>query len=353
VRSQVFGGGMIGRERRRHHEADASLAQDIRGLRALARFEPGVRELREAERLAIEERRLLRIAHPELHVMDAAEPKGVRLHGRPQIFTIAQSWLAGKGHAGFGRPARPGMILRAAESAGVRPAHGPTQAVPDPVRHDDDRHRGDHRSGIFLTPSIVAQALPVPWLILAVWVVGGLMALSGGLTFAELAAMMPRPAGSVYLKEARQPRGFLFGWAYFVVCNAGGLGALSVAFATYVGYLCRSRPPPSRASRLPGCSGHHAQCPRGQDRSGLSDVFTILKLAGILALVAIGFSLGSPRTTDFAMGWRHAGFGLERLALAMVGVLWSFGGWQHATHARPRSGSKRTLPRAMITARPP
>ena len=47
-------------------------------------------------------------------------------------------------------------------------------------------------SGIFLTPSAIAGALPNPWLILMVWVLGALMALAGALTFAELGSILPR-----------------------------------------------------------------------------------------------------------------------------------------------------------------
>jgi len=208
-------------------------------------------------------------------------------------------------------------------------------------------------SGIFLTPSIIAQALPVPWLILAVWVVGGLMALAGGLTFGELAAMMPRAGGQyVYLKEAYGSLvGFLFGWAYFVVCNAGGLGALSVAFATYVGFFVPLTPFWIKAIAIGGLFMLTALNVLGV-RAGavFSDVFTALKIAGILGLVAVGLSLGSSQTTDFTVGLgAMPGSVWNGLALAMVGVLWSIGGWQHATYASAEiKDPKRTLPLAMI-----
>ena len=79
-------------------------------------------------------------------------------------------------------------------------------------------------SGIFLTPVAHRRTpLPSPWLILAVWVVGGLMAMAGALTFSELAALMPRAGGEyVYLTEAYGGLvGFLFGWAYFLVVQRG------------------------------------------------------------------------------------------------------------------------------------
>ena len=208
-------------------------------------------------------------------------------------------------------------------------------------------------SGIFLTPSIVAAALPVPMLILAVWVAGGLMALSGGLTFAELASMMPRAGGQyVYLKEAYGGLvAFLFGWAYFVVCNAGGLGALSVAFATYVGYFVPLSAFWMKAVAVTGLLLLTTLNVIGVKVGAVfSDVFTVLKIAGILGLVAVGFTLGSPRTTDFSVGFDGLRSPLwGSLALGMVGVLWSYGGWQHSTYASAEiRNPSRTLPIALV-----
>ena len=94
-------------------------------------------------------------------------------------------------------------------------------------------------SGIFLTPALITRTLEAPGWIAAAWVIGGLMALSGALTFSELGAMMPRAGGVyVFLTETYGGlTGFLFGWAYFLVANTGSMAALAVAFATYLGYL--------------------------------------------------------------------------------------------------------------------
>ena len=58
-------------------------------------------------------------------------------------------------------------------------------------------------SGIFLTPALIAKTLRSPLWILGVWILGGMMALSGALTYAELGGMMPRVRGvHVFLSEA-------------------------------------------------------------------------------------------------------------------------------------------------------
>jgi basic amino acid/polyamine antiporter, APA family len=208
-------------------------------------------------------------------------------------------------------------------------------------------------SGIFLTPSLIAHALPSPVLILAVWTVGGLMAMSGALTFAELAALMPRAGGQyVYLTEAYGGLvGFLFGWAYFLVVNAGGLGALSVAFATYFGYFVPLGAAGTKGVAIAGLLLLTTVNVVGVRAGAIfSDVFTVLKIAGIAALIAVGFAFGSSHTTTFALSASAVPGGLAAgLATAMVGVLWSTGGWQHATYASAEiRDPRRTLPLAMI-----
>ena len=94
-------------------------------------------------------------------------------------------------------------------------------------------------SGIFMTPSQIAGHLPSPFLILLVWGVGGIVTLTGALTFAELGGMFPEAGGVyVYLKEAYGDIfGFLYGWAYLLVICTGAIAALSITFAKYLGFL--------------------------------------------------------------------------------------------------------------------
>jgi APA family basic amino acid/polyamine antiporter len=208
-------------------------------------------------------------------------------------------------------------------------------------------------SGIFLTPALIANALSSPFWILLVWGIGGLLALSGALTFAELGAMMPRAGGVyVYLTEAYGGLvGFLYGWAYFLVVNTGGIAALSVAFATYFGYFVPLSPAGLKIAAIVGIIIVTVINVLGVKAGGVfSDVFTVLKLAGIIGLIAVGLTWGSSATTDFAapLGDLSKGLG-GALAVAMVGVLWSYGGWQHATFtAGEAKEAKRTVPQAMI-----
>ncbi len=88
-------------------------------------------------------------------------------------------------------------------------------------------------SGIFLSPSEIAAAVPAPLLMLAVWVVGGMFSFFGAVAFAELGAAMPEAGGIyVYLREAYGPLlSFLFGWTLFLVIDSGSIATLAVAFS--------------------------------------------------------------------------------------------------------------------------
>ena len=208
-------------------------------------------------------------------------------------------------------------------------------------------------SGIFLTPSIIAKALPSPKWIILVWIVGGLLSLSGALTFSELGAMMPRAGGVyVYLSKAYGGLvGFLYGWAYFLVVNTGGIAALAVAFSTYFAYFVPLSPVGIKSLAICGILLVTVINVLGVKYGAIfSDLFTVLKLLGIAGVVIIGIGWGSVMATDFSAPLPHLPHGLgSALALAMVGVLWSTGGWQHATFtAGEAKDAKRTLPVAMI-----
>jgi APA family basic amino acid/polyamine antiporter len=179
------------------------------------------------------------------------------------------------------------------------------------------------------------------------------MALCGALTYAELGAMLPR-AGGVYgfLTEAYGGlAGFLYGWAYFLVVNTGALGALAIAFSTYFGYFV---PLSSTGQLLVAITGIILVTiinVLGVKAGGVfSDIFTVLKLAGIAILIGAGFIWGSAATTNFLAPISKTGGDLtSALTLAFVSILWSYGGWQHATFTSAEAKNPQyTVPRALI-----
>jgi APA family basic amino acid/polyamine antiporter len=92
-------------------------------------------------------------------------------------------------------------------------------------------------TGIFTTSGFIARDTGSPWILLALWVVGGLIALAGALAYAELGAAMPE-AGGVFLREAYGPVvAYLSGWTSFFAGFGGAIAAALLAFAGYISSL--------------------------------------------------------------------------------------------------------------------
>jgi APA family basic amino acid/polyamine antiporter len=213
-------------------------------------------------------------------------------------------------------------------------------------------------SGIFLSPSLVAGYLSSPLLILLVWGLGLLHALTGSLTFAELGAMMPKAGGQyAYLKEIFGPlTAFLYAWVTFIVINGSGIAALSLTFAKYTAFIV---PLSHTGTLVLGAAVIAAMAAVNIVGTRFSDlsakVFTGLKLGGLALIIGVGVILGSPARTGFRLGLQSAstadpGIGWAgAFGLAFVGVYFSVGGWQHASYlAGEARNPRRTVPLAMV-----
>jgi APA family basic amino acid/polyamine antiporter len=208
-------------------------------------------------------------------------------------------------------------------------------------------------SGIFLTPSQIAGYLPTPLLILLVWAIGGVITLTGALTFGELGAMFPQAGGIyVYLKEAYGDLfGFLYGWVYLVVITSGANAALSIACAYYLAFIFPMNQTGITFTAIGAlCVVTIINILRVKAAEVFSNVFTGVKLLGISAVIVIGIFFGRTQFSLTSSGAGAPEHGLmSAFGLALIGVLWSFGGWQHATFlAGEARDAKRTVPRAMI-----
>ena len=208
-------------------------------------------------------------------------------------------------------------------------------------------------SGIFLTPSQIAQNLSSPYHILLVWTLGAVITLTGALTFAELGSMFPQAGGVYeYLKVTYGGLfGFLYSWAYLLIIASGAIAALAIAFASYLDVIV---PLSEKGIKIVAIASILCltliNILRVKAGEIFANIFTGLKLAGILAIVVIGLTMGSPRLMASGIGSQSAGSGLlSAFGLALVGVLWSYGGWQHATFlAGETKNAQRNVPRAMI-----
>jgi len=208
-------------------------------------------------------------------------------------------------------------------------------------------------SGIFLTPSQIAGHLPTPLLILLVWSLGGVITLTGALTFAELGSMYPQAGGVyVYLKEAYGDLlGFMYGWVYLVVITSGANAALSIACAYYLAFIFPLGPTGIKLTAIGALIVVTViNIVRVKAAEVFASVFTSLKLLGVGAIIVIGIVFGKQEVILFeSQAGATSGSLLSAFGLAMIGVLWSYGGWQHASFvAGEAKDARRMVPRAMI-----
>lgn len=208
--------------------------------------------------------------------------------------------------------------------------------------------------GIFLTPAVMAKSLGSPLLVLVVWLLSGLMALSGALCYGELAARYPAAGGGyVYLREAYgAPVAFLYGWMVFLVLDPGLTAALAVGAASYVGYAAGLAPAWVTALAVASVLALAAVNAGGVRLGGwVVRWLTIVKLALLLFILLWGFGLGLGDWSHFApFAERRAGSPTLGGALAggLVAAFFSFGGWWDLSKLGGEVRDPgRTLPRAL------
>ena len=227
-------------------------------------------------------------------------------------------------------------------------------------------------SGIFIVSAGIAREVHSPALLLSVWIAASLMSLTGALTVAELAAMMPRTGGHyIFLRESYGGMcAFLFGWTIIAVVHTGSVAAVSIVFAKYLALLV-----PEIHSRLhigfATISGEQLIAialitsltmtnVRGLHAGrATQNLFTVVKLSALVLLVAFALVI-SPNH-----GALHANFGswetflghgalslgvLPAFGAAMIGAMFALGGAENllALGDEVRNPG-RSLPIALIT----
>jgi APA family basic amino acid/polyamine antiporter len=212
-------------------------------------------------------------------------------------------------------------------------------------------------SGIFLNPAIVAARVGTAPLTLLAWTLGGVVALLGAFIFGELAARVPRVGGGyAYLRDAFGPLpAFLYAWALLLIMATGAIAAVAFTFASYAGAVFGLP-----TGSLPYLAAGAIVLLTALNYVGVrpaawtQNVFTVLKLAALVVLIAAGLFLAphTPPAISAAVPFDHP-TGLPNiflaLATAFVPVLFAYGGWQQTNFiAEELVQPERNLPRALV-----
>jgi APA family basic amino acid/polyamine antiporter len=212
-------------------------------------------------------------------------------------------------------------------------------------------------AGIFTITGFVADRVPSAWLIIAVWMAGGLLSLAGALTLGELGTAMPDAGGDyIYLRETYGPLwGFLTGWVSFFVTFSGSIAALGIALVGYLSFFfpSLSLAPQQAIYARPITPDYTFSLSYGhlvaiaavlwlsainycgvKIGSRFQDFLSLLKIGTMLLLVVFGFTIGRgawmnfsatapfSRTTDL----------IRACGLALIPILFAYNGWNAAIY---------------------
>lgn len=214
-------------------------------------------------------------------------------------------------------------------------------------------------SGIFRSPAGIAAKLPGPLPMMSVWVMGGIVAMCGALSLAEIASVYPHTGGIyVYLREGwGRLTAFLFGWAELVIIRAAALGAIATTFSEYLmrvlgvdlsipandamtHYVAAAAIIVTSAVNIVGVRWG----------SWILNVTGVAKYGGLLFLILLAFAIGMPTTGGhYTPAVPPGSFQISAFGLALVSVLWAYDGWADLSFIGGEvKDPERNMPRALI-----
>ncbi|MBA4186610.1 MAG: amino acid permease [Planctomycetaceae bacterium] len=228
-------------------------------------------------------------------------------------------------------------------------------------------------SGVFKKGRNVSENVPEFGLAMAVWVLGGILALLGALALAEVAVLYPRAGGNyVFLREAYgRASGFLYGWVEFWIIRAAAIAALATMFTdSFHDALRQTLYPGERvevlafwprqlftASVIVGLAAVNARGTRLG--GGVQFVITILKVGSLLFVIALPFAVSAavsvpthpPKLEHLTPAWPSGWLGINwaKFGTALIGVLWAYHGWMNiAPVAEEVKNPQRNIPLGLL-----
>src|SRR6201996_2897703 len=206
--------------------------------------------------------------------------------------------------------------------------------------------------GVFTSLGFQVKDIPSGFAILALWIVGGIVALCGVFSYSELGAMFPRSSGEYnFLGRAFHPAfGFVAGFVSATVGFSAPVALAAMALEQYGHAIVPNAPPLSLAVGIVWAVSL-VQLTGVRHSSTFQMIATILKVVLITAFLIAGFVIGTPQAVSFTPQANDIGYVASApFAIGLVFVMYSFSGWNAATYiiGELRNASQ-TLPRALFS----
>jgi amino acid transporter len=221
-------------------------------------------------------------------------------------------------------------------------------------------------SGIFRTPSDIADHLGSPGLIILMWAVGGLLSLFGALTYTELVVVFPRSGGLYNFLYQGFGRGtaFVFGWTYMLISKPFAAAAITTIFAQYLhlngmagklliehfgfdpAFSTDLAEPIAVCILLIGLTYLNVRGMRLGAGAGV--VVTTLKVLALAAICVLAVIIPGGSIENFDPITREKSF-FAAIAPVMTSILWTYDGWSDVgSVAGEVKSPQRTLPRVYL-----
>src|SRR5271165_557890 len=268
----------------------------------------------------------------------------------------------------------------AGRGAGASAAHAEAEEAIDPRWRGSGRLRRTFKKrdgialivsnvigvGIFTTPAIIAGLVPNPMAMLALWLVGGALALAGAISYARLANLWPTAGGEyVYLSKTYGPAaGFLSGWTSLIAGFSGAVAASAVAVVLFAGQYFPSLAWDRVLISQDFFGVSVTLSSRTLAAAALIAFFAVLHICSlavgkitqnVLALVLVGMIMGFV-TRGFATehgSWSHfhssgLRFGPMNWLLALIPVMFTYSGWNAAAYVSEEMHASRRSMRPVL-----
>lgn len=227
-------------------------------------------------------------------------------------------------------------------------------------------------TGIFIATGVIAATLPSPGGILLIWFLGGLLALAGALSCAELSASLPYAGGDYnYIKEAYgKLMGFLSGWSSFLVTFSGAIAFLAVTFNGFMAFffpvlgsteaffsttllgLAFTVTPGTIFSMAVVILISTLHCIGVRQGTLLQNFLSLLKIGALAGIILFAVFIGKGDIAHFRpfFDWdKITNFNV--FAAAFIPVIFAYSGWNAVIYiAGEVKEPERNLPRALLWA---
>jgi basic amino acid/polyamine antiporter, APA family len=207
--------------------------------------------------------------------------------------------------------------------------------------------------GVFTSLGYQVRDLPSGFTLLALWAVGGIVALCGGLSYAELASAFPRSGGEYNLlsKIYHRAVGFLAGWLSATVGFSAPTALAAMAFSGYLAAVWPAAPQLACALAVVWIVAL-VQLLGTERASAFQNVSTFVKVALIVAFIAAATVYGSWQPLSFAPSAQDVGLiASPAFAIGLAFVMYSYAGWNAVTYiAGEVQNPQRTLPLSVVVA---